>query len=141
MTRLRADMPYQPRWYWLAALPVFAGICWLVGGWGAGLLTGLLATVPGSLLLAFFISSSLGMEACRSVRSFSSCPDCARHSFHSEHTSSIHAEAGESGGVVPLRQASWCRLFERSSALAVAFAAFMRRDYGDPKASQRSALG
>ncbi|MAA74307.1 MAG: hypothetical protein CMN28_06325 [Salinisphaeraceae bacterium] len=52
MSRMRAVAPLQPRWYWLASIPVLAGLCWVVAGWQTGLLTGLLASIPGLLLLA-----------------------------------------------------------------------------------------
>lgn len=40
------------RWFWPALIPVISGLLWLGLGWSGGLYFGLLATLPGSLLLA-----------------------------------------------------------------------------------------
>ncbi len=44
--RMRA----QPRWFFLALLPIAVGVLWLVIGWNAGIALGLLASVPGVVL-------------------------------------------------------------------------------------------
>lgn len=43
-------MQYQPRWSALGLVPVIVGILWLVTGWPAGWLPGLIASVPGVVL-------------------------------------------------------------------------------------------
>lgn len=45
-------MRVQPRWFWPAWCPILAGIAWLALGWRAGIVAGLFASLPGSLLLS-----------------------------------------------------------------------------------------
>lgn len=40
------------RWFWPSAIPFVSGLLWLGMGWSGGLFFGLLATMPGALLLA-----------------------------------------------------------------------------------------
>lgn len=51
MNDFDANMRAQPRWFWPAWWPVLAGLIWLVAGWHAGPAAGLLASVPGAILL------------------------------------------------------------------------------------------
>lgn len=44
-------MRAQPRWFWPAWWPLLSGIVWLGVGWSAGIAAGLLACLPGALLL------------------------------------------------------------------------------------------
>lgn len=46
------SMRGQPRWFVPAWWPILAGIAWLGSGWCSGIGAGLIASVPGALLLA-----------------------------------------------------------------------------------------
>lgn len=48
--QIATDTP--SRWFWPALIPLITGLLWLAIGWGSGVLCGILATLPGALLLA-----------------------------------------------------------------------------------------
>lgn len=45
------SMRAQPRWYGPAWWPVLSGLTWLAVGWDSGMIAGLIACLPGALLL------------------------------------------------------------------------------------------
>lgn len=49
-------MPEQPRWFRPSGIPIAAGVAWFAFSWHASLWAGLLALIPGSILLASGVS-------------------------------------------------------------------------------------
>lgn len=51
-TQNESEPAAPSRWFWPALIPLASGLLWLSVGWSDGWLFGLLATLPGTLLLA-----------------------------------------------------------------------------------------